>query len=117
MKTTRGRTVLGIRPRSANSREGFTIIEALVLLVILGVALGAIITTVLWASDLGSFNRATLGMRTVASSLFESLEAIPPATLDSDFDGAFAALIVSLGGSGNQLGGDTVAASAAPPAN
>jgi type II secretory pathway pseudopilin PulG len=108
---------LSMRKRSVDTRGGFSLVDCLILLLILGLALGAITSTLFWASDLGNFNRATLGMRTVTSSLFEALESIPPATLDSDFNAAFANLIASLGGSGGRLGGYTITATAEPAVN
>ncbi|MDR1623169.1 MAG: hypothetical protein LBS00_12450 [Synergistaceae bacterium] len=117
MKATRRRMTWSIRKRSANTRGGFSLIDCLILLLILGLALGAITSTLFWASDLGNFNRASLGMRTVASSVFEALESVPPAVLDSNFNAAFTALIASLGGSGNRLGGYTFTATSAPAVN
>jgi type II secretory pathway pseudopilin PulG len=108
---------LSIRKRSVNTRGGFSLIDCLILLLILGLALGAITSTLFWASDLGNFSRATLGMRTVASSVFEALESIPPATLDSNFNSAFANVIQSLGGGSGRLGGYAIAATAQPAVN
>jgi hypothetical protein len=92
--------------------RGVSIVECLILIIVLGITMGGIISTVLWASDLTSFNRAELGMRTVAASVFESLEAISPADLDANFDLAVAGVITTLGGnvggSGNILGGFTL---------
>jgi hypothetical protein len=98
-------------------RGGFSLVECILLLLILGLALGAVTSTLFWASNLGNFNRATLGMRTVASSLFEALESIPPAELDSDFNNAFLDLITTLGGSNGRLGGYSIAATAASAVN
>lgn len=117
MEATRWRMTLSMRKGSVNARGGFSLIDCLILLLILGLALGAITSTLLWASDLGNFNRATLGMRTVASSVFEALESVPPAALDSDFANAFADLVASLGGSGGALGGYTITATAEPAVN
>ncbi|MDR1376372.1 MAG: hypothetical protein LBJ22_02580 [Synergistaceae bacterium] len=98
-------------------RRGISMVECLILLLILGLALEAIVTTMFWASDLGSFNRATLEMHTIASSVFEALEAVPPDDLSGDFAGSFESVIASLGGSGEWLGGYAVAATAGPADN
>jgi hypothetical protein len=111
------RKTLNALKKSVNARNGFSLVECLLLILVVVLALGAIMATMIWASDLGSFYRATLGMRTVAASIFEAMESIPPATLDSDFDTAFTDLIASFGGSGGRLGGYTITATAAPPVN
>ncbi|MDR1874242.1 MAG: hypothetical protein LBQ90_04410 [Synergistaceae bacterium] len=96
---------LGNKP---SARPGFTIVECILLILILGIAVEAILSSAIWASSLGTFSREELKAHFIAVGLFDTLEAIPPASFDVDFDGAVREAIIAMGGNGDCLHGHKV---------
>ena len=86
-------------------RKGFTVAECVLLILILGVAIWAILSSIIGASHLGTSSRDELKARSVASGLFDTLEAIPPASFDVDFKGTVRKAIITMGGNGDTLHG------------
>jgi hypothetical protein len=62
-------------------REGVTIVECVILMVILGVPLWAILATAIWSSELRVFAKEEINARILASSWFEVFESINPEPL------------------------------------
>ncbi|MDR1621253.1 MAG: hypothetical protein LBS00_02635 [Synergistaceae bacterium] len=92
----------GKKPRA---RKGFTIVECVLSMLILGVSIWAVLYSAIGASNLGAFSRDELKAHSVAAGLFETLEAMPPASFNADFDEAVREAIAAMGGSGNSLRG------------
>ncbi|MDR1978384.1 MAG: hypothetical protein LBQ42_06590 [Synergistaceae bacterium] len=96
---------LGNKP---TARPGFTIVECILLMLILGISVGAILSSAIWVSNLGTFSREELKAHSIAAGLFDTLEAMPPASFDVDFDGAVREAIIAMGGNGDYLHGHKV---------
>ncbi|MDR2180218.1 MAG: hypothetical protein LBP21_07905 [Synergistaceae bacterium] len=97
-------------PIQPGVRGGFTVVECVLLIVILGVSIWGILYSAIGASRLGALGRDELKSRSVATALFETLEAMPPTNFDANFDKTVREAIILMGGSGDHLHGYKVVA-------
>ena len=86
-------------------RKGFTLLECFLLIVILGISIWAILSSAIGISNLGMFSREELKAYSVAVGLLDTLEAMPPASFDADFNGTVREAIIAMGGNGNHFRG------------
>ena len=77
-------------------RKGVSIVESLIILVVLGISLWAIMTTIAWSTDLQTFSRQHIDMQILATSWFEIFESVNPEPFDDDFTMATASNRVAL---------------------
>lgn len=63
-------------------RKGVSIIECVILMVILAIAIGAIMSTAIWSSELRISTKGHIGTYIAANNWFEAAEALPPASFD-----------------------------------
>lgn len=89
-------------------RKGVSVVESMILMVVLGISIWAIMSTVLWASEMQSFSRQDIGARIVAASWFETADSIPPVSFDSDFSDAIKIVLKQLGGKNDVLWGFSI---------
>lgn len=84
-------------------RKGMSIVECVILMVVLGIAIWAIMSTAVWSTELQTFTRANMGLFIAANNWFEAAEAVPPGSFDvsaptADFTAAQERVIALLGG-------------------
>jgi hypothetical protein len=80
-------------------------VECILLTLVLGVSIWAILSSAMGISRLGTFSREELKAHSVTTGLFETLEAMHPASFDVDFAGTVQKAISNMGGNGNFLRG------------
>jgi type II secretory pathway pseudopilin PulG len=85
--------------------QGFSIVECVLLILILGVSIWAILSSAMGISNLGAFSREELKAHSVAAGFFDTLEAMPPASFDTDFDGTVREAVAAMGGYDDKLRG------------
>jgi hypothetical protein len=61
------------------------IVEVIILMIVLGIALWGIMSTVAWSTELQTFARISIDARILASSWFEVFESVNPEPLDASF--------------------------------
>jgi hypothetical protein len=59
-------------------REGVSIVECLILMIVLGITLWAILSTAAWSTELRVFAKQEIDARILASSWFEVFESVDP---------------------------------------
>ena len=80
-------------------RQGMTIVEVVILMVVLGLSIWAVMSTAIWASQVQASTRQDMGMRVFASSWFEIAESLPAVSFDSgNFTGTIASVIQKVKG-------------------
>ena len=72
-------------------RKGISIIESIILMIVLGIALWAIMTTIAWSTELQTFGRQNMDIQILATSWFEVFESVNPEPFDATFTMANAA--------------------------
>ena len=65
--------------------KGLGIVECIILMIVLGISLWSIMSTVAWSTELQTFARNALDARILASSWFEVFESVNPEPVDSSF--------------------------------
>ncbi|MDR1977285.1 MAG: hypothetical protein LBQ42_00970 [Synergistaceae bacterium] len=87
--------------KKLNSREGIGLAEALILMIILGVALIAIFSTLEWGSKSYTFARQEMQGRELLFNWVQTFESLWPTSSFPNPDDAFNATAASMGGSWN----------------
>jgi hypothetical protein len=87
-----------LKPRQKGVRRGVGIVECIILMVILGISVAAIMTTMGWASRTYAFSKDDLDRRTLLFNWCQAFESFFPGVTD-DIDNACRRTTEFLGGS------------------